>query len=470
LSFAAGAGWEVALSGTYARERINYTVDVFNGSARSPLAAGFYHNGAQSVELAADGPLVTLPAGPAKLALGGGYRKILFANNRGAGSFLNFSRSQADRYAYGELSVPLVSPEMGVPAIYRLNLSAAARYESYSDAGSVTTPKFGIIYSPVRGLDLKASWGRSFRAPTLYQRFQPPNLTLIGAGVVGDADAPPGSTALYIQGGNPGLRPERATTWSVTASLQPVQLPGLKLEASYFDVRYVDRIVTPIGFITQSLSDPTYAAQVTWNPTPAMVEAALARAGTLVNGTGAPFDPAQVIAFIDNSNVNAGRQWAHGVDLLASYRGAVGADQIVVDVDTSHLVSHRRISAAQPDLPLAGILFNPPNWRGRASATWIHDDLSLNATANYTGKLRDTRFTPAIELPDQVRFDLTARYKTNVTGLRGLDGLEVALGVQNVFDATPPLIFVSQVSDTPYDSTNYSPLGRVVSIGIAASW
>jgi outer membrane receptor protein involved in Fe transport len=469
LSLAAGA-WDVALAGTYARERINYTIDLYTGNKRSLLAGGFYHNGAESIELAADGPLLTLPAGSAKLALGAGYRNVRFANNRGAGSSLNFTRTQANRYLYGELSLPLAAPEMGIPGLQRLNLSAAARYENYEDSGSVTTPKFGLIYTPVPGFDLKASWGRSFRAPTLYQRFQPPNLTLLGAGVFGAIGTPPGSTALYIQGGNPDLRPERATTWSVTASVQPSQTPGLRFEASYFDVRYIDRIVTPIGFITQSLSDPIYAAQVTRSPSLEMLRAIVASGASFVNGTGAPYDPAKVLAFIDNSNVNAGRQWAHGIDLLASYHGPLGADQIALDANASYLVSHRRISVAQPDLPLAGILFNPPHWRARASATWVHDGLSLNTAATYTGELRDTRFTPARTVHDQIQFDVTGRYRTGASAAPWLRGVELTFSIQNVFDAAPPPIFVTTVSDTPYDSTNYSPLGRVVSIGIAKRW
>ena len=37
--------------------------------------------------------------------------------------------------------------------------------------GKVTTPKVGLIYEPGAALTLKASWGRSFKAPTLYQQY-----------------------------------------------------------------------------------------------------------------------------------------------------------------------------------------------------------------------------------------------------------------------------------------------------------
>lgn len=472
LSVQVGAGWNAAFSGSYAEDRVDYSIDGYTDDQARRLAAGFYDNGAQSVELAADGPLLTLPAGSAEVAFGIGYRDIRFANDRGAGHPLNFERSQANRYAYGELSVPLAAPHMAIPAVHRLNVSAAVRYEHYDDAGSVATPKFGIVYTPTPGVDLKASWGRAFRAPTLYQRFQPPILTLLGAPSFGQTDAPPGSTALYIQGGNPDLRPERATTWSVTAALQPSVMPGFEAEISYFDIRYVDRIVTPIGFLSQSLSDPTYAAQVTRSPSRELIDSILSSGVFFQNGTGAPFDPANVIAFIDNSNVNAGRQWAHGIDLLASYRQALGAGdgEIRVSGNASYLVSHQQISEDQADQSLAGILFNPPRWRGRASATWSLDGLAVTGVANYSGELADPRVSPAAILPSQWRFDFTVRYRTGDTAPRGLQGLDLLFAVTNAFNAEPPPIFTTSVTHAPYDSTNYSPLGRVISFGIAKSW
>jgi outer membrane receptor protein involved in Fe transport len=472
LSVAAGSGWDASLSGSYAGDRVDFRRDGYTANTRTVIATGSYSNGAHSLELAGDGPLFRLPAGPVKAAVGIGYRNVSLKNDRGAGSPLNFERSQWNRYAYGELNLPLVSPGMALPGLYRLDLSAAARHERYQDTGSVTTPKIGLVYAPIPAVDLKASWGRSFRAPTLLQRYQPPLLQLLNAPVFGAATAPPGSTALYLMGGNRDLAPERATSWSVTGSFHPPAIPGFTAEISYFDIDYVDRIVNPIGFLSQALSDPTYAAQITRSPSPAMLEAILASGASFLNGTGAPYDPANVVAVIDNSNVNAGNQWVHGIDLLAAYHGVLGpsGDEIALSVNASYLKSHRQIGETQPDRPLAGILFNPPNWRGRASATWSREGLSLTALASYTGELSDTRFSPTLEIPHQLRLDFTARYRTDDTGVRWLRGFELTFGIENLFNAAPPPIFTRVVTDTPYDSTNYSPLGRVISVGIAKSW
>ncbi|UIJ44797.1 TonB-dependent receptor [Sphingomonas cannabina] len=472
LQFEPGGGWNVVLTGSYAEDRTDFRVDAVIGGGALELGAGCYCNSARWVELSGDGPLFDLPGGPAKLALGVGYRNIELESDRGPGNPLNFIRSQSNRYAYGELSLPLIGPALGIPGLYRLDLTAAARHERYERAGSVTTPKVGIVYAPSPSLDLKASWGRSFRAPTLYQRYLPPALTLLPARNVGAAGAPAGASALLIEGGRPDLAPERATSWSVTAGVHPPTLAGFTAELSYFETRYIDRIVAPIAFVSQALADPAYAAQVTRSPSPEMLAAILASGAYFVNGTGAPYDPANVIAFIDNSNLNAGRQWARGVDLLATYRSRLGRsdDEIAVSANASYLSSRRRISADQAARPLAGILFNPPHWRGRATASWRHDRFSLTAIANYTGRLQDTRFSPATVVPDQVRFDFTLRYRSGDTGPAWLRGLDVTLGVENAFGAEPPPIFISSVTDTPYDSTNYTPFGRVISLAIAKSW
>ena len=64
-----------------------------------------------------------------------------------------------------ELLLRMLDPEGNTIGPDRF-LSAALRYENYSDFGSTTNPKFGITYKPFKGLSLKGTYGTSFRAPT----------------------------------------------------------------------------------------------------------------------------------------------------------------------------------------------------------------------------------------------------------------------------------------------------------------
>lgn len=471
LSLALGDGVHIGLSGSYATDRVDYRNDYITPGSVITLTAGCYCNRTEAIDLTGDSRLFRLPGGWAKAAVGIGYRDTFLRNDRGANYPLNFERSEANAFAYGELSLPLVGPANRVAGITRLNLSAALRYEHYDDFGSVATPKLGLVYAPGPALDLKASWGRSFRAPTLLQRYQPPLATLYEAADLGGTGYPATATVLYVQGGQAGLKPERASSWSLSATLHPPGMAGFSLELGYFATRYTNRIVAPIGFVSQALSDPAYAAQVTRSPSAALLAATIANAAIFSNATGAAYDPANVVAFVDNSSVNAGSQPIHGIDVLASWHRDVGArDSLTVTTNASYLVSRRRISPDQPDLPLAGILFNPPHWRGRASAGWQHGGATLTLDANYLGPLSDTRSTPALRIPSQTTFDLTLRYRTPEGGPAVLRGLDIILSVQNLFDAAPPPIATSSVTDTPYDSTNYSAIGRFVSVTVSKKW
>ncbi|WP_066588432.1 TonB-dependent receptor [Sphingomonas pruni] len=468
LSWSSGNRLHVELSASYGRDRTDYSVSLVTPANDSRLAFGCYCNRALSVELSGDGKLFDLPGGPAKLALGIGYRRTALELFSGAGSYRNFDRADVSHYAFGEVELPLLSPAgQGV----RLNVDAAVRYERYRDEGAVATPKVGIVFGPAKWIDLKASWGRSFKAPTLLQRFQANVAVLLPIAVFGGTGYAAGSTGLYVTGGSPSLRPERATSWSLTADLHPAALRGFELQISWFRTRYVDRIVQPIPAPSAALTNPLYAAYVIRNPSAALVTGTVANAGIFQAGNGAVYDPATVVALIDNENLNAGRQVIHGIDALLDYRVDLGTgDRLTLAVNATYLVSNQQIAANQPIAPLAGTIFNPPHWRGRSSIGWQHGPVTLTGTLNYTGSLRDTRSTPPVRVGDQTTFDLALRYRTpdGATGLwRGFD---IVLAAQNLFNAAPPLIVTRAVTDTPYDSTNYQPIGRFLSLSVNKKW
>ena len=83
-----------------------------------------------------------------------------------------FHTRRAVQFAYGELTIPVIGAENSRPLLYRLDFTAAGRFEHYEAVGSVATPKFGFRYAPSPDLSLMGSWGRSFKAPTLYQQNQ----------------------------------------------------------------------------------------------------------------------------------------------------------------------------------------------------------------------------------------------------------------------------------------------------------
>src|SRR3546814_15475725 len=85
------------------------------------------------------------------------------------------------------------------------------------------------------------SWGKSFKAPTFYQRYKVYQAILLPASSLGGAGAIASNPVLYLAGGNPDLEPERSSNWNVSVAYQPPSIPALKLETNYFNIRYRNR-------------------------------------------------------------------------------------------------------------------------------------------------------------------------------------------------------------------------------------
>jgi len=469
LAWTPGA-WRLALSGTLGADTTTFRGDSYAGTGLTSSLSGRYRNRSRSIELGGDGSLFALPGGTARLAIGAGGRWNDFTLFRGTGAAQNIDASQDNVFAYGELSLPILGPNQKPRFAHSLTATAAVRYEHYRRIGDVATPRLGLIYAPTPDLDLKASWGRSFRAPSFIQQYQVRQALLYPALAFGGTGHPPGSTVLLLTGGNRDLAPERATSWSLSLALHPRAVPGLSFDLSYFSTRYRDRIVNPIPLLSRALSDPLYRDQITTNPSGAQQAAMLAGADQFINAAGGVYDPTRVVAIVNSANVNAGRQQLHGLDAMLAYRTKVGngRSSAFASVNASYLVSDQQLNVRQPVQSLAGTLFNPPDFRARATLGWQGDGTMISATLSRTGGVRDTRRTPAIDVAGMTMVDLTARQRLARSG--PLADLDITLTAQNLFNAKPAPIATTLYYDTPYDSTNYSPFGRVLSVGISKKW
>ena len=85
-----------------------------------------------------------------------------------------------------------------------------------------------------------------------------------------------GSPLLLLTGSAPNLKPERATTWSGTLELRPPFIPGLDLQATYFNVDYRGRIASPFTNVLTALFNPLFSDLITYNPSAAEVNALIA--------------------------------------------------------------------------------------------------------------------------------------------------------------------------------------------------
>lgn len=183
----------------------------------------------------------------------------------------------------GELLVPLLGNNFKLPLIDRLEANGSYRLVDNSLAGHESVWGAGLRWDVFKGLTLRSSLSRNFRAPTLNQLLQPPTLS---AAVVQNpcsndaiasgsnptarhanclalfeanpafgatADNPAGSSAaarlagfydfgnafarvLVTTGGNPDLQNEISHTWTYGGVFQPRFVPGLTITADRIQV------------------------------------------------------------------------------------------------------------------------------------------------------------------------------------------------------------------------------------------
>lgn len=468
LGLQLGDAWRAELSGSYGEDEVRYNANVFNGAAPLSTFQGCYCNNFKAAELAADGRAFELPAGAARTALGVGFRDVGFVSLRGTNTAQNIAAHQRSAYAFGEANLPLLARRDGAALLHAI---AAVRYERYPDLDDVVTPKAGLVVSPTADFDLKASWGRSFRAPTLLQRYETNFVQLNRATSLGGSGLPAGSNVLVLTGGRPDLKPERARSWSVTADIHPRALEGMRLELSFFDTRYIDRIVTPITFTSQALSNPIYADRITRDPGVDSVLRTIAGAGQFFNLVAGPLDPTRVAAIIDNASVNAATQHIYGIDGAFTLQRPLGTGggRLNAAIFASYLRSNQRLTAIQPQMPRAGQLFNPPHFRARGVLGWSGGLLGITAAVDRTGGVVDPRPAVPINVRGMTTFDLTVRLRSLETE-GPAKGLDIVLTAQNLFNAKPARIANTLLYDNPYDSTNYSPVGRFIAISVSKAW
>lgn len=442
-----------------------------------------YNNKSSAYGIESEGPVLDLPGGAARVSLGGGARKNDYLNFQGNPSAFDEDSPAAtpgkggirDRFAFAEVNVPVVGEQQHIRGVRKLELNFAGRVDDYDRFNSGFIPKVGALWDITPDVTFKATWSKSFKAPLLSQQFETLGLDIARAFSYG-APSTTASDALVLHtfGGNRELKPERAKTWSAGLTFRPEAIRGLFMEFNWFDVEYTDRITQPIQPIAAAWTDPKYHDIVTWNPTAAQVQAAIDRAeliheqlsGDLID-TREPYsldgvDLTKVIAILPDNWMNISRQTANGYDFTVRYtRGGIALTSSV-----SHLnQGQREVVPGADKITVIGRSFFPAKTRARTSAMWRHAGFTSSTSLTYLSGV-----TSSIDLVQEsasmVTVDQTLEYE-----FQALGDTRFSLAVMNVFNRAPPYSINSNNEIvrryTPqFDSTNYSPLGRTVSLSL----
>jgi iron complex outermembrane receptor protein len=468
LNAALGDSWTATVFGSLARQASTVETAIFapfGGALITEPPAQTLRGRSRVAEADVTGPLFPLDGGLARIALGAGHRHEDFRNVLETGAVVFAPAQRSTKYAFGELNLPFVG---GLPLAKRLELNIGARHEAYSTGGSSTVTKLGALYEPVGGLSLRGSVGSSFHLPTLLDQF---TTTTIGAAIVPNPAAPTGSSMVLVKsGGNQGLRPERATTWTVGADLEPSWAKGSAFSITYFAIDYHDRVAS-IGNFQAYLTDPANAPFVlARNPSPEAQQALISSTpGGFRNNSGQPYVPANIAAIVEGRNINVARQLINGLDTSLRSKFAVGGGTLSPYLSATYIIRFKqRLTPDSAARELAGRVFNVPRFRLRGGATWSTDGWTISGTTNYLSSEKDDSGPNRPRIDAWTTIDLQVGYQSQQKGL--LEGTRLALSVQNLFNNAPPYQKDLLRGGLNYDSQNASPLGRLVELTLTKRW
>jgi iron complex outermembrane receptor protein len=419
------------------------------------------HSTVTSLNVTASGPVFELPAGHVKLAVGTDLRNQAFESNVRVGDG-PMSRVQNDRDVralFGELYVPLVGEENARRGLHKLELSLAARLESYNDFGESTTPRVGLAWSPIPGLALRSSWAKSLRAPSLYDLNEVNNVvTQLPVAIPG---TPPSAALVLVQSGrNSQLQEERAKSWTFGVDFTPPAISDLSLAVTYFNVEFRDRIAD-LRFEDYSwLSDPQVADRVTFDPTAEQMRAACA-SGQFSSALGASVTCGSipVAAIIDVRKNNGWFLRTSGIDFSTKYAlgdfrfGLLGT--YVLDYSEARLQD-------SPLIEMKGTQNYPVALRMRGSTTWQRGRFAATGAVNFTDSYQDT--VNERHVGSWTTLDFGVAYTL------GQEGGETrfALNIENAFDEMPP--FLNNLIGLGYDAENGDIGGRIISFQLRRNW
>ncbi len=427
----------------------------------------------RSVHARADGAFLTLPGGDAKLALGAELRKQRFnlasSSRSGSGVVTRSPDQPLDREiraAFAEVSLPLVTDSNSMRGIASLQVSLSARYEDYDDVGDTFNPRIGVQWSPLNGFAVTGSYGTSFKAPLLVELGAPSFAQVAPIPAFIDPLATNGSTlTLLVSGANKRLKPETADTWTAGLHWLPLAMPGLKVDASYFDIMFVDRIATPDNGLRVFAQPEVFGNTLIRNPTQAQVDAMLSEVDRLF---GPPPPPGSIEAILDIRLVNRSSVHVNGIDLGTSYEHAAAIGRLLYGISASYLLSYdERFVTTSPVAHNLNTVDRPVDLRLRGSLSWSQGPFGASSFINYVDNYKDTLSTPRRKVGSWTTVDLQLSYETPAAD-RWYAGVVVTLTATNLIDKDPP--FVNNPRGFGFDPANANAFGRQIALDISRKW
>ncbi|MDB6095569.1 MAG: hypothetical protein JWM32_3131 [Verrucomicrobia bacterium] len=389
-------------------------------------------------------------------------------------------RTQTVQSAYAEMRVPVFSKVNAQLGAQRLDLQFAVRWDDYASHNATNViysppaapvlapgarnqsqftsvnPLIALSYEPIRGVTLRASYGKGFLPPELNQVGVPNAPTASTSPFVDPKRGNTGPVATYqlTTGGNAALQPEHSTSTSAGIILQPALVPTLRLSVDYTRIKKHDNIQTLS--LQQILDNESlFASRVTRGPNLPGDQPGWAGPITAIDDTLLNVATAEVDAIDVQTDATISLHEYGTLEFFAAGSWELRyKTQLVPTVAAVNLLGIRTADSI------------PLRFKSNVGVTWTRGHLSFGWTARYFSSFFVADPTLASSatailnqgnggrIPAEIYHDVFARYafsrstdSQTATWLL-LRDVDVQLGVRNVFNREPP--FDSRTSLTYY--------------------
>ena len=338
----------------------------------------------------------------------------------------------AGNSAIGDRDIKAIALEAIFPVTDTLELDAAVRFDDYSDFGSATSPRLGVIWSsPLEGLILKASYGQGFRAPDLSDMYGATSFSAERAtdfwgcqlsGIALD-DCLPRQFSTFI-GSNPNLDAEDSETYSI----------GL-------EYNFLDNWHATVNYFSLTLSN-----SINYTSAQDQLDVDFQTSGGNPNVVRGTLGVSSIAAGYQNGTTDVSREVVD-MGLSTSYDTAMGV--FSGSVSASYYLNYdAEVSYGTGDLYDATGGLGFPEWRTNMIFSWELSEWFSTLNVDYIGENQSV--ISGVKWDSWTVANLAFGYTMDTYGT-------VTIGANNIMNEDPIL---NQIGE-PVDEYTYNNLGRI---------
>ena len=416
------------------------------------------------IEAFLDGPLFEMPAGT--VTGGIGFSRIRERINDVPGEAVRSGNvwgstaagitrgAKVTRAVFGEVSVPLVKD---APLAKAVDMSLSARFTDVDVYGSDTTYKVGLGWQITDTVRARTTYGTSFRAPALFELFLADQLSFQGQrfidpcinwgpnlangnisqrradncaadGILPTHSGAGGSASIFARGNAGELKAETSEAFNLGVVWAPT-FADLRVSLDYFEFKIEDQItqygaanILALCYESDNFANEPFCDLFTRNPNNNNVQR------------------------VQNDFVNIADQTNRGIDLAAQYSRDFSFGTMTLNTQHTFQMDDKFTLFAGSNTEDTNGEIGDPKWVGEASLTLDRGPWSFFWGTDFIGKADNYdsyggNSGTVYGNPVTFKLETETTIYHNASISRELPhGVDIRVGVANIFDEAPPSV------------------------------